>query len=284
MLGRLRLTDISPLHVEELLQARLKSGVSTKTVRNLVVLVQGIFSVAVDNDFVSRSPVRNKGKPALQHREKPTWRAEQVRAIVESVPSKYRALFVCAAVTGVRLGELPGLKWQHVDSQGAVMRIQQSLWHGEIFTPKTQASIRLVPLGNHLLAVLKGHQRGVLHTGPEDFAFCKEGGLPLNPDVLRKDVLYPPLDRLQIARTPQSAGFPTFRHSAVSFINEQTGNLKLVQKLLGHSNLNITSDVYTHTSAEAEREAVLAVERAIYGDLFPVVPKMGNGNKAALVN
>ncbi len=68
------------------------------------------------------------------------------------------------------------------------------------------------------------------------------------------------------------------RHSAASIINQQTGNLKLMQKFLGHSTIKMTADVYTHTSAEAEREAALAVKRAIYGDLFPVVPNIGNRN------
>ena len=53
---------------------------------------------------------------------------------------------------------------------------------------------------------------------------------------------------------------------------------KQAQKLLGHSNLSTTADIYTHTSAEAERDAAVAVERAIYGDLFPIVPKTGNRN------
>lgn len=66
-----------------------------------------------------------------------------------------------------------------------------------------------------------------------------------------------------------------------SFINTQTGNLKLAQKLLGHSTIDMTADVYTHTSAEAEREGALAVERAIYGDLFVVVPKIANRNDSA---
>ncbi|PYU92030.1 MAG: hypothetical protein DMG25_13060 [Acidobacteria bacterium] len=105
------------------------------------------------------------------------------------------------------------------------------------------------------------HLRSSRYTGAEDFVFCKVDGSPLCPDVLRRDVLYPALDRLGITRHSRSAGFHTFRHSAGSFINAQTGNLKLAQKLLGHSNLSTTADIYTHTSVEAEREAALAVER-----------------------
>ena len=67
----------------------------------------------------------------------------------------------------------------------------------------------------------------------EDFVFCKSSGEPPNPDVLRKDVLYSALDRLGISRTKRGAGFQAFRHSAASFLNEQTGNLKLAQKFQG---------------------------------------------------
>ena len=69
-----------------------------------------------------------------------------------------------------------------------------------------------------------------------------------------------------------------------SIVNEQTGNLKLVQKFLGHSTIEMTADIYTHTSAEAEREAAVALERAIYGDLFPVVPNFANRNNSAPLN
>jgi integrase len=67
---------------------------------------------------------------------------------------------------------------------------------------------------------------------------CKPDGSPLHPDVLRRNVLYPVLDRLRIASPPRASGFHAFRHSVGSLINAETGNLKLAQKLLGHSNIN----------------------------------------------
>jgi integrase len=201
-----------------------------------------------------------------------------VRSIIDNVPAKYRPLFVCAALTGLRLGELLGLQWKHIDFAGAKLRIEQSLWNGQLVSPKTKGSIRTIPFGEVLWQTLALHRQNSLHTRPEDFVFSKSDGSSLEPDLLRRDVLYPTLDRLQIPRAARSAGFHTFRHSAGSFINAETGNLKLAQKLLGHSNLSTTADIYTHTSAEAERDAAVAVERAIYGDLFPIVPKTGNRN------
>jgi hypothetical protein len=89
--------------------------------------------------------------------------------------------------------------------------------------------------------------------------FCKNDGSALDPDGLRKDALYPILDKLGIPRKKGASGFHTFRHSAASIVNEQTGNLKLAQKFLGHSTIKMTADIYTHTSAEAERGAAIAL-------------------------
>jgi len=114
--------------------------------------------------------------------------------------------------------------------------------------------------------------------------FCKENGEALNPGVLRRDVLYPALDQLGIQQRWRSAGFHIFRHSAASLINTQASNLKLAQKLLGYSNLSTTADAYTHTSAAADASAALALEQAIYGDLFAIVPKNGNTNSSGAIN
>lgn len=144
--------------------------------------------------------------------------------------------------------------------------------------------MRTIYFGDWLAASFGEHFASATHKGPEDFVFCKKDGSTLHPDVLRKDVLYPILDKLGIPRLSGASGFHTFRHSVASFINAQTSNLKLAQKLLGHSNISMTADVYTHTSAEAEREAALSVERAIYGNLCPVVPDSAIGHMSAAVN
>ncbi len=278
LLGDVTLTEVVPLQIEEFLRKKADQGLSAKTIRNIVVLLKGIFSLAEDNDLIEKTPVRKRHTPTVTRTEKPSWTPEQVRSIIENAPAEYRALFVCAALTGLRLGELLGLQWRHIDFTSAKLRIEQSLWNGQLVSPKTRNSARTIPFGEVLRQTFVLHQRTSLHTEPEQFVFCRTDGSALQPDLLRRDVLYPVLDRLQIPRSLRSSGFHTFRHSAGSFINAETGNLKLAQKLLGHSNLSTTADIYTHTSAEAERDAALAVERAIYGNLFPIVPKTGNRN------
>lgn len=280
VLGEAKLTEVVPLQIEDFLRGQAAKGLSAKTIRNILMLLKGIFSLAEDNDLIAKTPVRKRHKPNVTRTEKTTWTAQQVRLIIDKVPEEYRALFVCAALTGLRLGELLGLQWKHIDFSSAKLRIEQSLWNRQLVSPKTKGSVRTLPFGEVLGKTLAHHFQNSRHTEPTNFVFSKSDGSPLQPDLLRRDVLYPALDRLQIPRAARSAGFHTFRHSVGSFINAETGNLKLAQKLLGHSNLSTTADIYTHTSAEAERDAAVAVERAIYGNLFPIVPKTGNRNSA----
>jgi integrase len=230
VLGECRLAEITPLQIEQLLQSNSK--LAAKTRRNLVGLLQGVFSLAEDDDLIEKSPVRDRHKPAVLKHEKPVWTAEQVKAIIGAAPAQYRGLFACAALTGARLGELLALQWKHNDFDGRKLRIEQSLWHGRLMTPKTEGSFRTVLFGEASKNALKDHLQISMHVGPEDFVFSKADGSTLHPDVLRRDVLYPVLARLQIARSSRSAGFHTFRHSAGTFVNAQTGNLKLAQKLL----------------------------------------------------
>jgi integrase len=182
------------------------------------------------------------------------------------------------------LGELLAIQWKHVNFDNCTLQIKQALWEGQLLSPKTEGSVRTILFGPALLAALNLQKLNSKRRGQEDFVFSNPGGMPLNPDVLRRDVLYPALDRLGIPRASRSSGFHTFRHSAATIVNRKTGNLKLVQRLLGHSNLSTTADVYTHTFAEAEREAALALEQAIYGDLFSNVLKTENKNNNAALN
>jgi len=276
-LGEILLTEVTPLYIEELVCSRSQAGLAPKTVRNLVALLQSIFSLAVENDLLPRSPVRGKHKPSVMCSDRPIWTAEQIRQIVQAVPTIYRCLFHCAALTAARLGELLALKWDCVHFEQQRLDIRQSLWHGQLGTPKTQGSIRSIYPGPRLMEVLADHRQHAMHNSAGDFVFCRPDGTPLRPDLLRRDVLYPILDRLQIPRSLRTCGFHTFRHSAASIVNAETGNLKLAQRLLGHANWSTTADIYTHTQASAEREATLALERAVLGNLFHVVPQVERG-------
>lgn len=264
--GNMRMDRIAPIDVERFLQEKAKKGYSGRTMRNLIVLLHGIFQYAEDNDLINRSPIRAHHKPVCQKAEKSVWTSDQVRKILETVPAQHRCLFTCVALTALRLGELLALQWKSVDMHSKRLRVAHSLWNRQLVLPKTAASKRSIPLGNYLVDILAEHRRTSAFCNEGDFVFCRLDGKSLNPDVLRKDVLYCTLDRLNIPRSKGAAGFHAFRHSAASLINAETGNLKLTQKFLGHANFNTTADIYTHISKTMEREAADALEKAIFTD------------------
>jgi integrase len=171
-----------------------------------------------------------------------------VSAIFQAAPLEYSAFFCCVGVSGARLGELLAVRIKHIDLSNWKLRIEQSLWHEKLVPPKTVGSVRTIYFGRALADAFDGHLSRSAFKRASDFVFCKKNGSPLHPDVLRKGVLYPLLDKIGMARMPGTSGFHTFRHSAASILNQRTGNLKLAQKLLGHSIIEITADVYTHTS------------------------------------
>ncbi len=250
-----------------------------KTMRNIIIQLNGIFHLAQDNDLIARSPVRDRHKPVCRKTEKPAWTAKQVRRILNAVPDRFRGLFICVALTGMRLGELIALQWKYADLEAKTLRVAHSLWKKQLVSPKTASRARSIPLGNVLADALDSHRRISAFTEPDDFVFCREDGSSLNPDVLRKDVLCPILDRLNIPRPKGAAGFHAFRHSAASLINAETGNLKITQKFLGHSNVSTTADIYIHTSEAMEREAAAALEKSIFGDLFAIFSRFATANK-----
>src|SRR5262249_26877450 len=144
--GDMRMEEIVPLHVERFVQTKLTSGLSAKTVRNLLLVLQAILSLAVDNDLIARSPIRKRHKPTVDRHEKPIWSPAQLLNILSAAPMELRAFFDCVALTGTRLGEALALKWKHIDLEQRILRIEHSLWRGKLVSPKTVASTRSIPL------------------------------------------------------------------------------------------------------------------------------------------
>jgi integrase len=105
-----------------------------RTLRNIVVQLDSIFRLAVDDDLINRSPVRGRHKPVCHRKERPFWTAEQLRKILEQIPAEFRCLFICVALTGIRLGELLALKWKYVDIEAKRLQIVHSLYTNQFIS------------------------------------------------------------------------------------------------------------------------------------------------------
>ena len=196
-------------------------------------------------------------------KKKPSLTVEQIHAILREVPDQWNALFLCCILTGLRLGELLALRWCAVNLLSQTLTVEFSLWRGQFVAPKTEDSQRTLHIPDLLLEALLAHRQKSSFTTPGDLVFCRADGSPCDPDHLRREVLYPVMERAGIERSPRSHGFHLFRHTAGSLIHRETNSIKLAQQQLGHSKLSTTADIYVHPDAAEAKKAAEALARAI---------------------
>jgi integrase len=272
--------SFTPARIEVLLGTMKRY--SPKYQRNVALLLRAAFHHAVESGVLQSSPMRAYHIPRTEQKEKPSWTEEEIRSILEALPEEHRPVFSVAALTGMRVGEVLALTWGAVDFRKGWIEVKKSLWNGHAFTPKTEASKRVIPLGPELYVLLQNHKDKERELWGEaedawgrkvktadlqdsDFVFRNRYGKPYSPDVLRRDILYPTLARLGMTWCSREVGFHRFRHSAGSIVVSKTGNLKVAQKLLGHSCISTTANIYTNVRNEELVKAVEALESSLLG-------------------
>jgi integrase len=272
----LALAEITSAHVSKFLGKLDQSSLAPKYRRNIYNLLNEIFEVGVANGLLVSNPVRSKiHRPAvLQDQEKGALSSEQCWALTAAVREKRdKALLWTFMLTGMRQGEAFGLRRMDVDLESKKITASHVLYRGRLLRGLKKHKRARKPRQHQVLipemleVVLRDHMESSPFQGPEDFLFHKSDGSPVDPDVFRNDVLYPALRQLGIPIVRRGSGFHMFRHTAASLINKETGNMKLSQAQLGHANVQITADVYTHVDETQRKKAAEALERGILGNL-----------------
>ena len=207
----------------------------------------------------------------VRHEIKPLT-PEQARAFLEEAKgTRFEALFILALTTGMRQGELLGLRWQDVDLDGSRLHIRQTLCsHGGKLTfgePKTHRSQRAITLGAATVAGLRSHRirqaEERLAAGPawQDYGlvFTTRVGTPVEASNLVNREFKPLL---------REAGLPTIRfhdlrHSCATYLLSRNKHIKKVQELLGHSQSGITMDTYSHLLPGMQDELAEEMDRLL---------------------
>ena len=263
--GSTPLDEIRSQHLTRFFSRLRRKGCSPKYATNIYGVLKTIFDVAVEHELIPGSPLRPKlHRPNRRgSKKKPTIDVREIQRLFEHISEDWKALVKCVALTGLRLGEALGLRWCDVDFLHQTLTVSNSLWRGQLVCPKTEDSARKLHIVDILLTILLVHKQQSAFTLRDDFVFCRLDGSPCDPDHLRKEVLYPAMDRAGIKRLPRSHGFHLFRHTAASIVHKETGSVKLAQRQLGHSNMSTTADVYIHPDDEEARKAAEVLARAI---------------------
>jgi len=192
--------------------------------------------------------------------------ADEVRRLITASKEPARTIVLLAAMTGLRIGEILALRWGRIDFIKETLLVAETCYKGHFGSPKTRASRREVPLAPAVVSELKAQYSCSADHSPSALVFANRQGGPLAADNLRKKLLRSACKRAGLPRID----WHTLRHTHGTLLHTQGTPLKVAQAQLGHSRMATTLEVYTHTSASAQREAVTLLEEQV----FPSVPKL----------
>jgi integrase len=201
-----------------------------------------------------------------------TWTAEELRRFLEHVNSeRLAALWTLAASTGMRRGEILGLRWVDVDLDRARVAVRQTLVAGrQVATsePKTSRGRRSIALDPRTVAELRAWRAAQLEErlawGPgyrdTGLVFTREDGSPLHPEWLSD----------AFAWRIKQAGLPPIRVHDLRHTHASLGlaagvPIKVISERLGHSSSNFTADAYQHVTPALEEQAAATVARLAFG-------------------
>jgi integrase len=271
-LGRVKLNKLHPLHLQSLYRELLDSGLSTRTVQYVHVVMHRALKQAVRWGLVPRNVSEAVDPPRTHRKEMRPLSPEQARTLLEAArENRLEALYVLAVHCGLRQGELFGLRWSDVDLEDRTLRVARTLSHtkdGPAFTvPKTTKSRRKVRLTNGAIEALKRHSERQaqeivkMDTLYEDqgLVFASGIGTPLNRHNVNSRSFKPLLARAGVP----DIRFHDLRHTCATLLLGKGVHPKFVQELLGHATIAITLDTYSHMLPGMGDQASRAMEDAL---------------------
>jgi len=262
-LGRVPLAKLQPEHVTRMLRdlEQRQPPLSPTTVRYTYVILRIALGRALKLGKVHRNAATLIDPPAKARQELQPMSAEQARVLLTSVAGdRLGVLYRLAIASGLRQGELLGLRWQDVDMDATTLTVRHTLQQQArtLAEPKTERSRRTIALDVATVEALRQHRvRQIeerLAAGPRwhdgDFVFATSVGTPMDHRNLVRS-FHAALERAGIPRQP----FHQLRHACATLLLENGEELANISKLLGHSSLATTADFYGHLTPAIGRRA-----------------------------
>ena len=262
---KIPLNDLSTLHLQQfykklLAEGRVErieaqkqpKGLSAKTVRNIHQIISSALKLANEQRLIAHNPADGCALPKAERKEMQTLPVEQLTSFLrEAKDSGVYELYYLDLATGLRRGELLGLKWTDVDLDRGVLKIQRAIsrQNGKVVEAplKTKNAYRTLPLSADAIDVLMQQRR---KTGNSEWVFPSPTGGPMSPD----SVLH------MLHRVLKRAGLPKvrfhdLRHTFATLALQNGVDVKTVSGVLGHFSAGFTLDTYAHVTTSAKREA-----------------------------
>jgi integrase len=265
-LGKVTLQKLTPQHLQRLYNKKRQEGYAPQSILHIHRLLHRAFKDAVKWNLMPRNVCNLIDGPKVPRKEMQVLSHEQAHRFLDAAKGDpLETLYVLALTTGMREGELLGLQWKDIHFENGTLQVKRKIARiphkGFVFSePKTVKSRRNITLTTMALESLKQHRRlqneQRLLVGPDwedyDLIFCNAVGRPIEVGNMTRRSFRPILEKagLPIIR------FHDLRHSCASLLLSLGVHPKIVQELLGHSQISITLDTYSHVLPSLQKEAV----------------------------
>lgn len=261
-IGKVRLARLGPQHVEAFIARQLESDLSPTTIARQHATLRAALNTALKYGLVSRNAAALVTAPRASRKEIQPLTPDEARTFLEAAARhRLEALYLTAIATGMRQGELLALRWTDLDADGTLhVRYAMQRVDGEpqFVEPKTEKSRRSLVMPAVVLDALKAHRARQATERLAAGEHWQDWGLVF-PSTAGT-----PLDSRNVTKTLQkilaSAGLPRqrfqdLRHAAASFYLAQGLDLREVMEILGHSQIALTANTYTHILPKLKRDA-----------------------------
>ncbi|RCW62971.1 tyrosine-type recombinase/integrase [Saliterribacillus persicus] len=271
--NEMRIDKVKPNHIEEFYDHLYDEvGLSGTTVQRIHTIVKSCFDYGKKMELISKNPVDNVDRPKQNQAVVEVWDNQEVRYFLGE--TKDDPLFIAyhlAVAEGMRQGEILGLRWKDIDFNSKKLTIHQTLRNdGKELKPgaKNKSSLRSVFLTEETLVALKEHKIKQDHIKSNagsafenlDLVICTNIGTPVNPSNLRRS-----FNRNIKNLRMRKIVFHGLRHTHATICLQLNMNPKVVADRLGHADVRITLDTYSHLLPSLQNQAVNQISQAIFG-------------------
>jgi integrase len=235
--------DITTERVDAFKDHLLGRGLSHRTAQKILVILYGVMARAKRKGWITSNPCENAEKVTVRRSEDlNVLSVEQVHAVAREAPTGVlQALFLTAAFTGLRMGELLALRWRHVDFTNRIVHVQRNYVEGVEDTPKSHRR-RSVQLSDQAAVALDQLSRREHFVGPDDLVFGDELGEHGDDDQVR-DAFYDALEAAGLAHPREGDEPIVFHDTRHTFGTMCAGagiDLRRIQSWMGHAEIQTT--------------------------------------------
>jgi len=235
---------------------RAGSTISPKTVNEVMAVLMSILGEAADR-YEFSNPGERVNRLKVPRKDIQPFSLNEALQIIEKARSDYRAYFTVRFFTGMRTGEVHGLKWKYVDFERRQILVRESFTQGEQDGTKTDGSMREIAMSQRVFDALKAQQALTRHLG--EYVFCSRTGLPIDLHNFLSRVWKPLLKHLGLAhRRPYQ-----MRHTAATLWLAAGENPEWIARQLGHSTTEMLFRVYSRYVPNLTRKDGSAFERML---------------------